>query len=57
MPEGSEALTTIAAFRLALPRTTLRHAGAREPSPGDSGVRDARRPRGPRPPRWGRSFG
>ncbi|MER5323834.1 biotin synthase BioB [Streptosporangium roseum] len=38
--EGSEALTTIAAFRLALPRTILRYAGGRELTLGDLGTRD-----------------
>jgi len=38
--EGSEALRTIAAFRLALPRTILRYAGGRELTLGDLGTRD-----------------
>ncbi|GII02601.1 biotin synthase BioB [Planobispora takensis] len=38
--EGSEALKTIAAFRLALPRTILRYAGGRELTLGDLGTRD-----------------
>ncbi|QKW34483.1 biotin synthase BioB [Actinomadura sp. NAK00032] len=38
--EGTEALTTIAAFRLALPRTILRYAGGRELTLGDLGTRD-----------------
>ena len=37
---GAEALTTIAAFRLALPRTILRFAGGREITLGDLGTRD-----------------
>ncbi|WP_031160751.1 biotin synthase BioB [Streptosporangium roseum] len=37
--EGSEALKTIAAFRLALPRTILRYAGGRELTLGDLGTR------------------
>ena len=37
---GPEALTTIAAFRLALPRTILRYAGGREITLGDLGTRD-----------------
>ncbi|MGH3934245.1 MAG: biotin synthase BioB [Pseudonocardiaceae bacterium] len=36
---GSEALKTIAAFRLALPRTILRFAGGREITLGDLGAR------------------
>ena len=35
-----EALRTIAAFRLALPRTILRYAGGREIALGDEGTRD-----------------
>ncbi|MGW3768746.1 biotin synthase BioB [Actinomadura verrucosospora] len=38
--EGTEALTTIAAFRLALPRTILRYAGGRELTLGDLGTRE-----------------
>jgi biotin synthase len=38
--QGSEALRTIAAFRLALPRTILRYAGGREITLGDLGTRD-----------------
>ncbi|MCP2340087.1 biotin synthase BioB [Actinomadura rupiterrae] len=38
--EGTEALKTIAAFRLALPRTILRYAGGREVTLGDLGTRD-----------------
>jgi biotin synthase len=37
--EGSEALKTIAAFRLAMPRTILRFAGGRELTLGDLGAR------------------
>ena len=37
---GPEALRTIAAFRLALPRTILRYAGGREITLGDLGTRD-----------------
>jgi biotin synthase len=37
--EGPEALLTIAAFRLALPRTVLRFAGGRELTLGDLGTR------------------
>jgi biotin synthase len=37
---GTEALRTIAAFRLALPRTVLRYAGGREITLGDLGTRD-----------------
>jgi biotin synthase len=36
--EGREALRTIAAFRLALPRTILRYAGGREITLGDLGT-------------------
>jgi biotin synthase len=36
--EGTEALRTIAAFRLALPRTILRFAGGRELTLGDLGA-------------------
>jgi biotin synthase len=40
LPVGSrEALLTIAAFRLALPRTVLRFAGGRELTLGDLGTR------------------
>jgi biotin synthase len=38
--DGREALLTIAAFRLALPRTILRFAGGRELTLGDLGTRD-----------------
>jgi biotin synthase len=38
--EANEALKTIAAFRLALPRTILRYAGGREITLGDLGTRD-----------------
>ena len=38
--EAKEALKTIAAFRLALPRTILRYAGGREITLGDLGTRD-----------------
>ncbi|WP_066362665.1 biotin synthase BioB [Herbidospora mongoliensis] len=38
--EGSEALKTIATFRLALPRTILRYAGGRELTLGDLGTRE-----------------
>ena len=38
--EGTEALKTIAGFRLALPRTILRYAGGRELTLGDLGTRD-----------------
>ncbi|TDC56042.1 biotin synthase BioB [Actinomadura sp. KC345] len=38
--EGSDALRTIAAFRLALPRTILRYAGGRELTLGDLGTRE-----------------
>jgi biotin synthase len=38
--EGKEALRTIAAFRLALPRTVLRYAGGRELTLGDLGTRE-----------------
>ncbi len=37
---AAEALRTIAAFRLALPRTILRYAGGREITLGDLGTRD-----------------
>ncbi len=37
---ASDALRTIAAFRLALPRTILRYAGGREITLGDLGTRD-----------------
>jgi len=37
--EGGEALKTIGAFRLALPRTLLRYAGGREITLGDLGTR------------------
>ncbi len=38
--EGRQALRTIAAFRLALPRTVLRYAGGRELTLGDLGTRN-----------------
>jgi biotin synthase len=38
--ESKEALRTIAAFRLALPRTILRYAGGREITLGDLGTRE-----------------
>ncbi len=38
--EAKDALRTIAAFRLALPRTVLRYAGGRELALGDLGTRD-----------------
>ena len=38
--ESKDALRTIAAFRLALPRTILRYAGGRELTLGDLGTRD-----------------
>jgi len=38
--DGKDALRTIAAFRLALPRTILRYAGGREITLGDLGTRD-----------------
>jgi biotin synthase len=38
--DGAEALRTIAAFRLALPRTVLRYAGGREITLGDTGTRE-----------------
>ena len=38
--ESADALRTIAAFRLALPRTILRYAGGRELTLGDLGTRD-----------------
>jgi biotin synthase len=38
--EASDALRTIAAFRLAMPRTVLRYAGGRELTLGDLGTRD-----------------
>ncbi|WP_067794244.1 biotin synthase BioB [Actinomadura formosensis] len=38
--EGTDALRTIAAFRLALPRTILRYAGGRELTLGDLGTRE-----------------
>src|SRR5712691_7850232 len=38
--EAKDALRTIAAFRLALPRTILRYAGGRELTLGDLGTRD-----------------
>ena len=38
--DGKDALRTVAAFRLALPRTILRYAGGREVTLGDLGTRD-----------------
>jgi biotin synthase len=38
--EAKDAMRTIAAFRLALPRTILRYAGGRELTLGDLGTRD-----------------
>ena len=38
--DGADALRTIAAFRLAMPRTILRYAGGREITLGDLGTRD-----------------
>jgi biotin synthase len=38
--KAKDALRTIAAFRLALPRTILRYVGGREPTLGDLGTRD-----------------
>jgi biotin synthase len=38
--DGTDALRTIAAFRLAMPRTILRYAGGREITLGDLGTRD-----------------
>jgi biotin synthase len=38
--DSRDALRTIAAFRLAMPRTTLRYAGGREVTLGDLGTRD-----------------
>jgi biotin synthase len=38
--DGSDALRTIAAFRLAMPRTILRYAGGRELTLGDFGTRE-----------------
>ncbi len=40
LTSASEALLTIAAFRLAMPRTVLRFAGGRELTLGDLGTRD-----------------
>ena len=37
--DGKDALRTVAAFRLALPRTILRYAGGREITLGDLGTR------------------
>jgi biotin synthase len=37
---GKDALRTIAAFRLAMPRTVLRYAGGRELTLGDLGTRE-----------------
>jgi biotin synthase len=37
--DGKDALRTVAAFRLALPRTILRYAGGREVTLGDLGTR------------------
>jgi biotin synthase len=41
--DGKDALRTIGAFRLALPRTILRFAGGREVTLGDLGTRDGMR--------------
>jgi biotin synthase len=38
--DGKDALRTIAAFRLAMPRTVLRYAGGRELTLGDLGTRE-----------------
>src|SRR3954451_22053549 len=38
--EGKDALRAIAAFRLAMPKTSLRYAGGREITLGDLGTRD-----------------
>jgi len=38
--ESADALRTVAAFRLALPRTILRYAGGREITLGELGTRD-----------------
>ena len=38
MVQGADALRTVAAFRLALPRTILRFAGGRELTLGDLGA-------------------
>jgi biotin synthase len=38
--DGADALRTVAAFRLAMPRTVLRYAGGRELTLGDLGTRD-----------------
>jgi biotin synthase len=38
--DSRDALRTIAAFRLAMPRTVLRYAGGRELTLGDLGTRD-----------------
>jgi biotin synthase len=38
--EAADALRTVAAFRLAMPRTILRYAGGRELTLGDLGTRD-----------------
>jgi len=38
--DGTDALRTVAAFRLAMPRTILRYAGGREITLGDLGTRD-----------------
>jgi biotin synthase len=40
VPQGPDALMTIAAFRLAMPKTVLRFAGGRELTLGDLGTRD-----------------
>ncbi|MGI9126068.1 MAG: biotin synthase BioB, partial [Mycobacterium sp.] len=39
VPQGADALMTVAAFRLALPRTMLRFAGGREITLGDLGAK------------------
>ena len=38
--DSADALRTVAAFRLAMPRTILRYAGGRELTLGDLGTRD-----------------
>jgi biotin synthase len=38
--EAADALRTVAAFRLAMPRTILRYAGGRELTLGDLGTRE-----------------
>ena len=39
LQDGADALRTVAAFRLAMPRTVLRFAGGREITLGDLGAR------------------